>query len=172
MQTKDPALTKTRIVDSNTHPLEHNHDSEHHIVEHDDHIDHDNHKGTETFQETVIGARYVSDDPDHEEHSHAGIHHNHYNVMSTDSDIEGHAPIHKGTETLRETVVGSKYLDDGHNLAHQTDHRDQKGNPFDDNINEHTVSSNAPKSEEINDMNRYATIDNAQRRVLNPDEKD
>lgn len=118
MQTKDPALTKTRIVDSSTHPLEHNHTSEQHIAEHDDH------KSTETFQETVIGTRYVSDDPDHAEHSHAGIRHNHDNVMSTDSDIENHTPINKGTETFRETVVDSEYIDAAGKLAHQPDHRD------------------------------------------------
>lgn len=126
MQTKDPALTKIRIVDSNIHPLEHNHTSEPHIAEHDDH------KGTETFQETVIGTRYVSDDPDHADHSHADIYHNHYNVMSTDSDIEDHAPINKGTETFRETVVGSEYIDDAGKLAYQPDRRDQKGSPFDE----------------------------------------
>ena len=123
MQTKDPALTKTRIVDSSTHPLEHNHTSdpdiaEQHIAEHYDH------KGTVTFQETVIGTRYVSDDPDHAEHSHAGIRHNHDNVMSTDSDIEDHTLINKGTETFRETLVSSEYIDDAGKLAHQPDRRD------------------------------------------------
>ena len=128
MQTKDPALTKTRIVDNTAHT------DEHHIHDHDDH--HDDHKGTETFQETVIGTRYPSDDINHNEDS----------------------------------VISHNIHSDDH--LHQPDRRDQNGNPFDDNINEHTISGEAAKSEGINDINRYASIDNAQSRVLNPDEKD
>ena len=77
---------------------------------------------------------------------------------------------------FQETVVGSGHIpedhvDEGDILARYPDRRDQEGNAFDDGINEHSVRSAVPKSESINDMNRYATIDNAQPRVLNPDEK-
>ncbi|MER1972635.1 MAG: hypothetical protein ABS880_02615, partial [Psychrobacter alimentarius] len=60
---------------------------------------------------------------------------------------------------------------DNDNPARQPDRRDQDSNGFDDNINEDTVGSEAPDSYNVNDMNRYANIDNAQTRVLNPDQK-
>lgn len=167
METKDPALTKTPI-NSN-----------------DGHIDnmpartvdtsaaHDNtEKSTETFQETVIGTRYASDDIEHGDHTHEDIHHNSHNVMSTDDSIENHTTINKGTDTFQESVVGSEHVNDGDNAARQPDRRDQEGNAFDDGINEHTTIDQGAKSEGINDLNRYANIDNAQTRVLNPDEKD
>lgn len=79
----------------------------------------------------------------------------------------------KGTDTFDETVVHSEHVNDKDNPARQPDRRDQEGSTaFDDNINEDTVGSEAPKSQEINNLNRYANLDNAQTRILNPDEKD
>lgn len=89
------------------------------------------------------------------------------------TDIENHTNHNKGTDTFEEDVVDSEHVNDDDNPARQPDRRDQQGSsPFDDNINEDTVGSEAPKSEGITDMNRYANVDNAQTRVLNPDEKD
>ena len=88
-------------------------------------------------------------------------------------DIENHTNHNKGTDTFEEDVVDSKHVNDDDNPARQPDRRDQQGSsPFDENINDDTMGSEAPKSEGITDMNRYATIDNAQTRVLNSDEKD
>lgn len=78
----------------------------------------------------------------------------------------------KGTETFKEGIVDSEHVNANDNPARQPDRRDQKGGAFDGNINETTVASKAPDSQKINDINRYATIDNAQTRALNPDEKD
>lgn len=89
------------------------------------------------------------------------------------TDIENHTNHNKGTDTFEEDVWDSEHVNDDDNPARQPDRRDQQGSsPFDDNINEETVGSAAPKSENITDMNRYANVDNAQTRVLNPDEKD
>lgn len=189
METKDPALTKTPISHTDDNILnDHN----------DDTVDQ---KSTKTLQETVIGTRYVSDDGTHGHHSHEDIHHNNYNVMSTDSDIEKHNPINKSTETFQETSVGSEHIDAndiedhttinkgtdtfkdsvvhsehvnaGDNPARQPDRRDQEGGtPFDEGVNEDTVGSEEPKSDDITDMNRYSSIDNAQSRILTPDEED
>ncbi|MGP9545642.1 hypothetical protein ACT3QR_11650 [Psychrobacter sp. AOP7-B1-25] len=89
------------------------------------------------------------------------------------SAIEKNTTEDKGTDTFDESVVDSEHVNDNDNPARQPDRRDQEGSTaFDDNINEETVGSAAPKSEAINDLNRYANIDNAQTRILNPDEKD
>lgn len=89
------------------------------------------------------------------------------------TDVENHTNHNKGTDTFEEDIVDSKHVNDDDNPARQPDRRDQQGSsPFDDNINEDTRGSEAPKSEGITDMNRYANIDNAQTRVLNSDEKD
>jgi len=87
-------------------------------------------------------------------------------------EIETNTTVNKGADTFEEGVVDSEHVNDGDNPARQPDRRDQEGNAFDENINEDTVRSEAPKSEGITDMNRYANIDNAQTRTLNPDEKD
>lgn len=87
-------------------------------------------------------------------------------------EIETNTTVNKGTDTFEDGVVDSEHVNDGDNPARQPDRRDQEGNAFDENINEDTVRSEAPKSEGITDMNRYANIDNAQSRTLNPDEKD
>lgn len=87
--------------------------------------------------------------------------------------IEDNTTVNKGTDTFEEEVVDSKHVNDGDNPARQPDRRDQEGgSPFDGNVNEETVGSEAPQSQEITDMNRYASVDNAQTRILNPDEKD
>ena len=90
----------------------------------------------------------------------------------TDSGIEKNITENKGTDTFKEGVVHSEHVNDNDNPARQPDRRDQEGNAFDDGVNEHTMVSETSKSEGINNMNRYANIDNAQTRVLNPDEKD
>ena len=69
-------------------------------------------------------------------------------------------------------MVASEHVNKNDNPARQPGRRDQPGNGFDDNINEETVGSEAPDSEKINNMNRYANVDNAQTRTLNPDDKD
>ena len=90
----------------------------------------------------------------------------------SDSGIEQNITENKGTDTFKEGVVHSEHVNDNDNPARQPDRRDQEGNAFDDGVNEHTMVSETSKSESINNMNRYANIDNAQTRVLNPDEKD
>ena len=87
-------------------------------------------------------------------------------------ELEENVTENKGTDTFEEGIVESKHVNDDDNPARQPDRRDQPGNGFDDNINENTVKSEAPDSEKINNMNRYANIDNAQTRTLNPDDKD
>ena len=119
METRDPALSKTRIAETDTH-------------------------------ETLDSAQTVKN---HEE-------------------LEENVNENKGTDTFEEGVVESEHVNDGDNPARQPDRRDQPGNGFDDNINESTVASEGPDSHKINNKNRYATVDNAQTRVLNPDEKD
>lgn len=77
-----------------------------------------------------------------------------------------------GTQTLNNDYVQSEHVNDGDNPARQPDRRDQQGSTaFDDNINENTTGTEQPQSGEITDRNRYATIDNAQARVLNEDLK-
>ena len=117
MQTKDPALTKTRIDDSDVNTLN----------------------------------THTSD-----------VH----------TEIENSITENKGTDTFKEGVINSEHVNDNDNPARQPDRRDQEGNAFDEGINEHTIVSDTAKSAGINDLNRYANIDNAQTRVLNPDEKD
>ena len=97
----------------------------------------------------------------------------HQQPDSQRTDIENYTNHNKGTDTFEEDIVYSEHVNDDDNPARQPDRRDQQGSsPFDENINEDTVGSEAPKSEGITDMNRYANVDNAQTRVLNPDEKD
>ena len=117
MQTKDPALTKTRIDDSDVNTL-----------------------NTHTCD----------------------VH----------TEIENSITENKGTYTFKEGVINSEHVNDNDNPVRQPDRRNQEGNAFDEGINEHTIVSDTAKSAGINDLNRYANIDNAQTRVLNPDEKD
>ena len=90
----------------------------------------------------------------------------------SDEQIVKSITENKGTDTFEEGIVHSEHVNDNDNPARQPDRRDQEGNAFDDGINEHTVGSEPSKSEGINNLNRYANADNAQSRVLNPDEKD
>lgn len=117
MQTKDPALTKTRIDNSDVNTVN----------------------------------THTSD-----------VH----------TETENSITQNKGTDTFKEGVINSEHVNDNDNPARQPDRRDQEGNAFDEGINEHTIVSDTAKSAGINDLNRYANIDNAQTRVLNPDEKD
>ncbi|MGE6572104.1 hypothetical protein [Psychrobacter namhaensis] len=123
METKDPALSKTRITETDNH-------------------------------QTLGEAQTMNTHPDNHD------------------ELEENITENKGTDTFEEGIVDSEHVNDDDNPARQPDRRDQKGNGFDDNINEKTVGSESPDSQKINDMNRYANIDNAQTRVLNPDEKD
>lgn len=123
METKDPALSKTRITETDT-------------------------------PQTLGEAQTMNTHPDNHD------------------ELEENITENKGTDTFEEGIVDSEHVNDDDNPARQPDRRDQKGNGFDDNINEKTVGSESPDSQKINDMNRYANIDNAQTRVLNPDEKD
>ncbi len=117
MQTKDPALTKTRLDDAD-----------------------------------------VNRTNNHTPNAH--------------TEIDNSITENKGTDTFKEGVIDSEHVNDNDNPARQPDRRDQEGNAFDEGINEHTMVGDAAKSAGINDLNRYANVDNAQTRVLNPDEKD
>ena len=117
MQTKDPALTKTRLDDAD-----------------------------------------VNRTNNHTPNAH--------------TEIDNSITENKGTDTFKEGVINSEHVNDNDNPARQPDRRDQEGSAFDEGINEHTMVGDAAKSADINDLNRYANIDNAQTRVLNPDEKD
>ena len=88
------------------------------------------------------------------------------------TEIDNSITENKGTYTFKEGVINSEHVNDNDNPARQPDRRDQEGNAFDEGINEHTMVGDAAKSVGINDLNRYANVDNAQTRVLNPDEKD
>lgn len=94
------------------------------------------------------------------------------NTADAHTEIDNSITENKGTDTFKEGVINSEHVNDNDNPARQPDRRDQEGSAFDEGINEHTMVGNAAKSAGINDLNRYANIDNAQRRVLNPDEKD
>ena len=117
MQTKDPALTKTRLDDAD-----------------------------------------VNRTNNHTANAH--------------TEIDNSITENKGTDTFKEGVINSEHVNDNDNPARQPDRRDQEGSAFDEGINEHTMVGDAAKSAGIKDLNRYANVDNAQTRVLNPDEKD
>ncbi|WP_296243485.1 MULTISPECIES: hypothetical protein [unclassified Psychrobacter] len=92
--------------------------------------------------------------------------------FSAHDEIEENTRINKGTDTFKEGIIDSEHVNYNDNPARQPDRRDQEGNAFDEGVNEHNTIHEAAKSTDINDLNRYANIDNAQTRVLNPDEKD
>ena len=87
-------------------------------------------------------------------------------------EIEDNTRVNKVADTFNEGVIETEHVNKNDNPARQPDRRDQEGNAFDEGINEHTTMPEAAKSTDINDLNRYANVDNAQTRVLNPDEKD
>ncbi|MGP4713384.1 hypothetical protein [Psychrobacter sp. DM8] len=126
MKTNDPALSKTRIDNTNRES----------------------------------GTAIVNDDA--------------HNLASDNHEkIEDNTTVNKGTDTFEDNIVDSEHVKDGDNPARQPDRRDQEGSTaFDENINEDTVGSEAPQSDEITDRNRYANVNNAQTRTLTPDEKD
>lgn len=67
----------------------------------------------------------------------------------------------------------TQHVHSGDQSAEFADRRNQEGQAFDDNVNEHTVNNvfvnDVPKSAEVNELNRYATPENAQSRTINPD---
>lgn len=92
----------------------------------------------------------------------------------TNSAVDSETHTNKGTETLKNDTIESEHVNDGDNPARQPDPRDQQGQtPFDGNVNATTLSTKTEQvdGDEITDENRYATIDNAQKRVLNDDLK-
>ena len=189
METKDPALTKTPI--SSHDPIAEiitETNADHHIHHYAD----EEGKGTRTLQETVVGSNLIADiehlDDDIIDGSNvareAVVAHNFDDNHSFDANSDNHSNHHYGnleaetsvtnnTDTVKEEVLNTRHVKEGANPARQPDRRDQQGSSaFDDGINEDTVGSVAPKSDGINDMNRYANVDNAQSRILNVDEKD
>jgi len=95
-----------------------------------------------------------------------------YSGPANESEQYSETTNEKGTETLKDEYINSEHVKEGDNPARQPDRRDQQGNtPFDDNVNENTTGTERPQSDEITDANRYATVDNAQTRVLNEDLK-
>ena len=94
------------------------------------------------------------------------------NSVRNHDELEAETSITNNTDTFKDGRVGSEHVNEGDDPARQPDRRDQQGSTaFDEGINEETVGSEAPKSEDINDRNRYASIDNAQSRVLAPDQE-
>lgn len=63
----------------------------------------------------------------------------------------------------------TKHVNLGDKPAEFVDRRNQDGQAFDDNVNEHTVGNDTLKSETINEHNLYSTPENAQKRTINPD---
>lgn len=63
----------------------------------------------------------------------------------------------------------SDHVYEGDKPAEFADRRNQVGQAFDDNVNEFTTGNDIPQSAEITEQNRYATVENAQKRTLNPD---
>ena len=95
-----------------------------------------------------------------------------YSETPNQSEQYSETTNEKGTETLKDEYINSEHVKEGDNPARQPDRRDQQGNtPFDDNVNENTTGTERPQSDGITDANRYATVDNAQTRVLNEDLK-
>ncbi len=168
MKTNDPALTKTPIS---------SHDAMGEMVD----STHEPTHANETVNNNVQadGRVIVNDAAAHDARAHNTATHNkvgHDTVNRREHDhekLEENTEVNKGTDTFEDDIVDSEHVNDGDNPARQPDRRDQQGSsPFDGNVNDRTVKSAEPKSEEINDLNRYASIDNAQTRILNPDEKD
>ena len=103
---------------------------------------------------------------------HADVNRTNNHTANAHTEIDNSITENKGTDTFKEGVINSEHVNDNDNPARQPDRRDQEGSAFDEGINEHTMVGDAAKSAGINDLNRYANVDNAQTRVLNPDEKD
>ncbi|MBO1529810.1 hypothetical protein J3492_01090 [Psychrobacter sp. F1192] len=86
--------------------------------------------------------------------------------------IEDNTTVNKGTDTFEKGIVDSEHVNDMDNPARQPDRRDQEGQAFDGGVNEDTLAPHTVGDAQVTDSNRYANVDNAQKRVLNPDEKD
>ena len=202
METKDPALTKTPIgshnalgemVENTTHKLNTdepvNQDMANQTT--DRKIAGENVTHEEPLRKALVNEELAERDA--LSNNHANNQHNDNNSRAGGSAIVNddaanmtggrneykqeslaeHTSVENGTETLDDSNVRSKHVNDGDDPARQPDRRDQQGSTaFDEGINDETVGSSAPKSEGLTDMNRYANVDNAQTRVLNPDEKD
>lgn len=99
--------------------------------------------------------------------------------VQAESETELKATDNKGSSTLTDEKVDSEHVNEGDNPARQPDRRDQQGSSaFDSNLNQDTnniapndETTETPQSDEITDRNRYATLDNAQTRVLDEDSK-
>ena len=92
---------------------------------------------------------------------------------TTEAAINRSEPVeanHVADASLDDKLVDTEHVNEGDMPARQPDRRDQEGDAFDDGVNDKTTahaSPHNPKSDEINDLNRYASVDNAQTRVLN-----
>lgn len=194
MNTKDPQLTKTRIDGLNN--VEHNSDdaAEHKstltmqetlidgdFIDEMEHLDDDPvdaSMANRRTDERIAGESLTHEEPLRQTVVEAELAER--DIVDQDTvpthsndELAANTSINKGTDTFKDGVVDSKHVNDGDDPARQPDRRDQQGSTaFDEGINEETVGSEAPQSHEINDMNRYANVDNAQTRILNPDEKD
>ena len=93
-------------------------------------------------------------------------------LIADHDKIEDSTTVNKGTDTFKQGIVHSEHVNKKDNPARQPDRRDQEGGAFDEGINENTVGTVISDSVHLTDENRYANVDNAQKRVLNPDEKD
>lgn len=63
----------------------------------------------------------------------------------------------------------TQHVNLGDKSAEFVDRRDQDGQAFDDNVNEHTIGNDTLKSDTINEHNLYSSPENAQKRTINPD---
>ncbi|MGM8885810.1 hypothetical protein ACS8FD_07690 [Psychrobacter sp. 1U2] len=168
MKTNDPALTKTPISshDAISEMVDGTHNATHADEPIDNHVRAD---GSTLVTDDVVDSTRVSDVRNRETVGHETA----SNTVRNHEKIEENTDVNKGTDTFEDEIVDSKHVNDGDNPARQPDRRDQQGSsPFDEGVNDQTVGSEEPKSKGLNDMNRYASIDNAQTRILNPDEKD
>ncbi len=172
MQTNDPALIKTPISESNKDDNLIEKERDVHVASQDvanrstpEKIAGESVTRESPLEREVLGEEIAKRDSVDSTYTHADD--------DAHSKIERNTRDNKGTETFDSGVIDSKHVNDGDNPARQPDRRDQEGSTaFDGNINEETVGSEEQQSDEINDMNRYATIDNAQTRTLTPDEQD
>jgi|GEM_PF-554456 len=158
-------------------------------------------KNTETMQETVIGSDHLSNQPMRDDtllDSHLAADQAESATLRTpqtdamaveelqatrtpmadraemrlnERDVQAHSHVENGTDTFDSDVMQTEHVNPGDNPAREPDRRDQEGSPFDNNVNEETTGTEVPKSEFIDDHNRYASIDNAQSRVLPTEDK-
>ena len=76
--------------------------------------------------------------------------------------------------TMNSPEAQTKHVNLGDKSAEFVDRRNQPGQAFDDNVNEHSIGGDAAgneqlKSDTINERNLYSTPENAQKRTINPD---